>query len=54
MENDIAHFVCTDYDKIMNKEDVLLENVEACSKISQIVNPYSDGWVCGKIADALK
>ena len=54
LENGTVHLVGTDYDKIMNEVSTLLEDDEAYAKMSQAVNPYGDGFACGRIADALK
>lgn len=54
LESGTVHLVGTDYDKIMNEVSSLLEDSEVYLKMSQAVNPYGDGFACGRIADALK
>ena len=54
LESGTVHLVGTDYDKIMNEVSTLLEDADAYAKMSQAVNPYGDGFACGRIADVLK
>ena len=54
LESGTVHLVGTDYDKIMNEVSTLLEDADAYAKMSQAVNPYGDGFACGRIVDALK
>jgi UDP-N-acetylglucosamine 2-epimerase (non-hydrolysing) len=46
--------VGTDYDKIMSEVSLLLDDASAYEKMSRAVNPYGDGWACGRILELLK
>ena len=46
--------VGTDYDKIVNKVSILLDDPAAYEKMSHAVNPYGDGKACGRIVERLK
>ena len=53
LESGTVHLVGTNYDKIVNEVSTLLDDAEAYQKMSQAVNPYGDGFACGRIADFL-
>lgn len=44
-----VHLVGTDYDKIMAKVSILLDDQDAYNKMSHAVNPYGDGKACARI-----
>ena len=46
--------VGTDYDKIVDEVSELLNNVAYYDKMSEAVNPYGDGFACGRIVKVLK
>ena len=46
--------VGTNYNMIVNEVSALLDDAEAYEKMSKAVNPYGDGFACGRIVDALK
>lgn len=48
-----VHLVGTDYDKIVNEVSILLDDVEAYTKMSKAVNPYGDGKACSRIVRIL-
>jgi UDP-N-acetylglucosamine 2-epimerase (non-hydrolysing) len=49
-----VHLVDTSYDKIMNDVSILLDDEAAHEKMSKAVNPYGDGFACGRICEILK
>ena len=46
--------VGTDYDKIVGEVSLLLEDATVYMRMSKAVNPYGDGFSCGRIAHVLK
>lgn len=46
--------VGTDYSKILNEVSILLDDMEAYKKMSMAVNPYGDGFACGRIVKFLE
>lgn len=53
-ESGTIRLVGTDYNKIMNEMSILLDDEEAYNKMSHAVNPYGDGFACGRIVNLLK
>ena len=45
--------VGTDYNKIVNEVSSLIDDKAAYEKMSKAVNPYGDGFACGRIVNAL-
>lgn len=45
--------VGTDYDKIVSEVSALLDDEVAYEKMSKAVNPYGDGFACGRIVNKL-
>lgn len=45
--------VGTDYDKIVSEVSALLDDEVAYEKMSKAVNPYGDGFACGRILNKL-
>ena len=45
--------VGTDYDKIVNEVSALLDDQTAYEKMSKAVNPYGDGFACGRIVKSI-
>lgn len=54
LEAGTVKLVGTDYDKIVSEVSVLLDDAVYYDTMSKAVNPYGDGFACGRIADALK
>lgn len=48
-----VHLVGTDYNKIVNEVNKLLDDKEAYNKMSKAVNPYGDGKTCSRIVRIL-
>ena len=48
-----VHLVGTDYQKIMDEVNTLLEDENAYEKMSKAVNPYGDGKACERIVKIL-
>lgn len=46
--------VGTNYNMIVNEVSRLIDDVVAYEKMSKAVNPYGDGFACGRIVEALK
>lgn len=46
--------VGTDYDRIIDETQSLLEDITYYEKMSKAINPYGDGMACGKIVERLK
>ncbi len=46
--------VGTNYDKIVNEVSALLDDEAHYNEMSQAVNPYGDGFACGRIVEALR
>ena len=53
LESGTVHLVGTNYDKIVREVSTLLDDADAYEKMSKAVNPYGDGWACGRIAEFL-
>ena len=53
LESGTVHLVGTDYNKIVNEVNTLLDNQVAYEKMSKAVNPYGDGSACFRIVDIL-
>lgn len=45
--------VGTDYNMIINEVSMLIDDKEAYEKMSKAVNPYGDGFACGRITKVL-
>ncbi|MBR5777630.1 MAG: UDP-N-acetylglucosamine 2-epimerase (non-hydrolyzing) [Bacteroidales bacterium] len=54
LEAGTVKLVGTDYNKIVSEVSMLLENKEYYDTMSKAVNPYGDGWACGRIVESLK
>ena len=54
LESGTVHLVGTNHDLIVNEVSTLLDDVTAYEKMSKAVNPYGDGFACGRIVDALR
>lgn len=46
--------VGTDYDRIIDETQSLLEDITYYEKMSKAINPYGDGMACGRIVERLK
>ena len=54
LEAGTVKLVGTDYNKIMDEVSALLDDQAHYDAMSKAVNPYGDGWACGRIVDSLK
>lgn len=54
LESGTVHLVGTNYDRIVNEVSILLDDAAAYEKMSKAVNPYGDGFACGRIVNTLK
>lgn len=53
LEAGTVKLVGTNYDRIVYEVSTLLDNREYYEKMSKAVNPYGDGFACGRILDFL-
>ncbi len=53
LESGTVHLVGTNYNKIVEEVDTLLNDEDAYKKMSRAVNPYGDGKACDKIYEYL-
>ena len=53
LEAGTVKLVGTDYNKILTEVSELLDNEDAYKAMSHAVNPYGDGWACGRIVTTL-
>ena len=54
LESGTVHLVGTNHDLIVSEVSTLLEDAVAYEKMSKAVNPYGDGFACGRIVNALR
>ena len=54
LEAGTVKLVGTNYDKIVTEVSMLLDNKEYYDTMSKAVNPYGDGFACGRIVKNLK
>lgn len=54
LEAGTVKLVGTNYDKIVSEVSCLLDDAEYYETMSKAVNPYGDGWACGRIVETLK
>ena len=54
LESGTVHLVGTNHDLIVSEVSTLLEDAAAYEKMSKAVNPYGDGFACGRIVDTLR
>lgn len=54
LEAGTVKLVGTNYDKIVSEVSMLLDNKKYYETMSKAVNPYGDGFACGRIVEQLK
>lgn len=54
LKSGTVHLVGTDHDLIVREVSTLLNDLDAYNRMSKAVNPYGDGYACGRIVEALR